>query len=121
MLHCAEQNNFTCFTSGVACLCQHHCTAEITLFVLVSNVGLNQVSALKYANDSAYVAACLGVPLANFQQARDEDCLDNFGVPVCCETLSNIIENFLFFIEKNTWPTIFLFLFSSLRLSALVR
>jgi hypothetical protein len=42
-----------------------------------------QVSALKYANDSAFFAACLGVPVSDFQQVRDQECLDMFGVPVC--------------------------------------
>ena len=41
-----------------------------------------QVSALKYSNDSALYAACLDVSVSDFQQVRDQECLDMFGVPV---------------------------------------
>ena len=40
------------------------------------------VSALKYSNDSALYAACLDVSVSDFQQVRDQECLDLFGVPV---------------------------------------
>ena len=53
------------------------CFSEHILFGTIP-----QVSALKYSNDSALYAACLDVPVSDFQQARDQECLDLLGVPV---------------------------------------